>query len=87
MSSLDHACDAMDLVVAAVNAVGLMKNRVCVEDIVDRCASTRGINLSKHVVKVAKQQSRYSVRHEFYPIGVSSPVSNLPIRSNKRSDG
>ena len=55
MSSLDHARDAVDLVATAVNAVGLVEHGVFVKDLVDRCASTRGINLSEHVMEVAKQ--------------------------------
>ncbi len=55
MSSLDHARDAVDLVATAVNAVGLVEYGVFVEDLVDRCASTHGINLSEHVMEVAKQ--------------------------------
>ena len=58
MSSLDHARDAVNLVASAVNAVGLVEYGVFVEDLVDRCASTHGINLSKHVTEVAKQQGR-----------------------------
>lgn len=61
MSSLDHARDAVDLVAAAVNAVGLVEYGVFVENLVDRCASTHGIDLSEHVVQVTKQQGRYSV--------------------------
>jgi len=55
MSSLDHARDAVDLVATAVNAVGLVEYGVFMEDLVDRCASTHGINLSEHVMEVAKQ--------------------------------
>jgi hypothetical protein len=46
MSSLDHPRDAVDLVAAAVNAVGLVEYGVFVENLVDRCVSTHGINLS-----------------------------------------
>src|SRR3954466_12900816 len=61
MSSLDHACDAVDLVATAVNAVGLVEYGVFVEDLVNRCASSHGINLSEHVMEVAKQQGRYGM--------------------------
>src|SRR4029453_18776767 len=63
MTSLDHARDAVDLVATAINALGLVEYGVFVEDLVDRCASTHGINLSEHVMEVAKQQGRYGVRH------------------------
>ena len=74
MSSLDHAGDAVDLVATAVNAVGLVEYGVFVEDLVDRCASTHGINLTEHVMEIAKQQGRYSVGHGFsrdadFPLG------------------
>ena len=59
MSSLDHARDAVDLVAAAVNAVGLVEHGVFVEDLVDRVASTNGIILSEHVMEIAEQQGRY----------------------------
>jgi hypothetical protein len=51
MSRLDRARDAINLVATAVNAVGV------VEDLVDRRASTHGIDLSEHVMEVAKQQA------------------------------
>jgi len=55
MSSLDHARDAVDLVAAAVNAVvRAVEHSVFVEDLIDRCASTHGINLTEDVVKIAK---------------------------------
>src|SRR5437879_4256395 len=66
MRSLDHARDAVDLVATAVNALGLVEYGILVEDLIDRCASTRGITFSEHVVEVAKQQGRYSVGHSFF---------------------
>jgi hypothetical protein len=42
MSSLDHACDAVDLVTAAVSTVRFVEHSVFVEDLIDRCASTHG---------------------------------------------
>jgi hypothetical protein len=73
MSSLDHAGDAVDLVATAVNAVGLVEYGVFVEDLVDRFAPAHGINLSEHVMEVAKQQGRYSVGHGFSRIDVGPP--------------
>src|SRR6266576_2139902 len=84
MSSLDHARDAVDLVATAVNAVGLVEYGVFVEDLVDRCASTHGINLSEHVMEVAKQQGRYSVGHGFSPFSVEfmpTVLTNVRLRS------
>lgn len=60
MSSLDHACDAVDLVTAAVSAVRFVEHSVFVEDLIDRCAPTHGVDLTEHVVELAKQQGRYS---------------------------
>jgi hypothetical protein len=70
MTSLDHACDAVDLVATAVSAVGFVEYGVFVEDFVDCCASTHGINLSEHIMQIAKQQGRYSVGHGFSRFGV-----------------
>jgi hypothetical protein len=59
MSRLDHACDVVDLVAAAVNAaVRIIENSVFVVDFIDHCASTHGVNLTEHVVETAKQQGR-----------------------------
>jgi hypothetical protein len=55
MSSLDHACDAVDLVTAAVSAVGFIEHTVFVEDLIDRRASTHGVDLTEHVVEIAKR--------------------------------
>jgi hypothetical protein len=41
MSDLDHACNAVDLVTAAVCPVGLAVHGVFVEDLVDRLTRTR----------------------------------------------
>jgi hypothetical protein len=71
MCSLDHDRDAVDLVAAAVNGVvRIVEHGVFVEDLIDRCASTRGVNLTEHVVEIAKQQGRYGVGHadSFLPI-------------------
>jgi hypothetical protein len=55
MSSLDHACDAVDLVTAAVSTVRFVEHSVFVEDLIDRCASTHGVDLTEHVVEIAKR--------------------------------
>jgi len=55
MRGPDHARDAVDLVAAAANAVvRAVEHSVFAEDLFDRCASTHGINLTEHVVKIAK---------------------------------
>src|SRR4029077_2488914 len=58
MTSLDHACDAVDFVAAAVGAVRFVEHGVFVEDLVDGCAPTHGVDLTEHVVEIAKQQGR-----------------------------
>src|ERR1700757_5052335 len=58
MTSLDHACDAVDFVAAAVSNVRFVEHGILVEDLVDRCAPTRGVDLTEHVVEIAKQQGR-----------------------------
>ena len=55
MSSLDHACDAVDLVTAAISTVGFVEHSIFVEDFIDRCASTDGVDLTEHVVEISKQ--------------------------------
>src|SRR5882672_2443211 len=37
MSSLDHACDAVDLVTATVSPVRFVEHSVFVKDFIDRC--------------------------------------------------
>jgi len=55
MSSLDHACDAVDLVTATVSTVRFVEHSVFVEDLIDRCAPTHGVDLTEHLVEIAKQ--------------------------------
>ena len=55
MSSLDHACDAVDLVTAAVSTVMFVEHSVFVDDFIDRCAPPAGVDLTEHVVEIAKQ--------------------------------
>ena len=46
MSGLDHACNVVALVAAAVNAaVRIMEHSVFVVDFIGRCASMLGIDL------------------------------------------
>jgi hypothetical protein len=77
MSSLDHACDAVDLVTAAVSAVRFVEHSVLVEDFIDRCASTHGVDLTEHVVEIAKQQGRCSLGHGFSPVIVKFGLRSL----------
>src|SRR6202011_4999320 len=78
MSSLDHACDAVDLVTAAVSTVRFVEHSVFVEDLIDRFASTHGVDLTEHVVEIAKRQGRYSVGHDFSPLDVECGLRCLP---------
>ena len=55
MSSLDHACDAADLVTATVSTVRFVEHSVFVEDLIYRCASTYGVDLTEHLLEIAKQ--------------------------------
>ena len=55
MSSLDHACDAVDLVTAPVSTVRFVEHSVFVEDLIDRCASKHWDDLTEHLVEIAKQ--------------------------------
>jgi hypothetical protein len=55
MSSLDHARDSLDLIAAVVGALRLVKYGVLVENLVGRRTSTHGIDLTEHVMEVAKQ--------------------------------
>jgi hypothetical protein len=55
MSGLDHACDAVDLVTAAVSALGFVEHPVFVEDLIDSGASTHGVDLTEHAVEIAKR--------------------------------
>lgn len=61
MSGFDHARDAVYLIATSVSvAVGIVEHSVCVENLVDRCASAHGINLTKHIFEIAKQQGGYA---------------------------
>jgi hypothetical protein len=71
MSCLNNARDAVDLIAAAVNAAfGVVEHSAIVEYLIDRCASTHGIDLTEHVMEIAKQQGRCSLGHGFSPFGV-----------------
>src|SRR5437773_7215719 len=52
MSSLDHACDAVDLVTATVSTVRFVEHSVFVEYLIDRSASTHGVDLTEHLVEI-----------------------------------
>ena len=55
MSSFDHARDAANLVTPAVGAVRFVEHSVFMEDLIDRRASTHRVDLTEHVVEIAKQ--------------------------------
>src|SRR5580658_11153009 len=67
MIGLDHPCDAVDLVAAAVSALGFVEHPVFVKDLVDRRASTRGVDLAEHLAEIAKRQGRCGLGHGFSP--------------------
>jgi hypothetical protein len=67
MIGLDHAGDAVDLVTAMVSTTRLVEHGVFVEDLIDRCASTHGVDLTEHVVEITKQQGRCSLGHGLSP--------------------
>jgi hypothetical protein len=61
LGSLDRPRDAINLVPASVDAPGLEEHAIFGEDLVDGCASARGVVFTEDVVKIAGQQSRYAV--------------------------
>jgi hypothetical protein len=78
MSSLNDACDVIDFFAAAVSAAfGVVEHGVFVEDLVDRCAPTHGIDPTEHVVEIAKQQGRHGLRHDFSQFDVERAVRSL----------
>jgi hypothetical protein len=79
MSSLDHACDAVDLVTAAVSAFRFVEHSVFVEDLIDRCASTHGVDLTEHVAEIAKRQGRCSLGHGFSLVIIEFGLCSLEV--------
>ena len=77
MSSLDRACDAIDLVAATVDVPGLLEHAIFGEDLVDGRAPTRGVVFTEDVVKIAGQQGRYAVGHGLSPIGIECGLRYL----------
>jgi len=87
MSRLDHSRDAVDLAAASLNAAcRVVENSVFVEDLIDRDASTHGVNLTEHVVEIAKQQGRYSVGHGFSPLDVECGLRCPDSGSNQAGE-
>src|ERR1700745_2866397 len=57
MSSLDHTCDAVDLVAATVGAAGgVIEHAIFVVDLLDGRATARGVDFAEDVAEIAKQQ-------------------------------
>src|SRR5207253_11203122 len=75
VSSLDRARDAIDLVPASVDALGLVKHAIFGEDLVDGRAPTRRVVFTEDVVKIAGQQGRYAVGHGLSPLGIERGLS------------
>lgn len=76
MSGLDLAGDAVDFVAAAMRtAVRVVEHTVLVPNLVDRLPPAYRIDLGEHVTKVAKQQGRYTVRHDTpFPLATDSDI-------------
>src|SRR5882762_5269579 len=68
--SLDRARDAIDLVAATIDALGLVEHAIFGEDLVDGRAPTRGVVFTEDVVKIAGQQGRYAIGHGLSPLGI-----------------
>jgi hypothetical protein len=68
-TTIECACvrDAIDLVAATVDALGIIEHAILGEDLVDGRALTRGVVFTEDVVKIAGQQRRYAVRHRLSP--------------------
>src|SRR5258706_16369053 len=65
MSGLDLAGDTVDFVTAAMRAaVRVVEHTIFVPDLVDRLPPAYRIDLGKHITKVAKQQGRFTGRHD-----------------------
>jgi DNA-binding transcriptional LysR family regulator len=68
-----------DLAAAMGAAVRVVEYAVFPPEFVNRLTPAHRIDLSKHVTEIAKQQSRYSVRHDLSPLAADltlrSPVS------------
>ena len=63
---LDHSGDAMDLVAAMVDAVGLVEDAIVREDLVDGGAATSWIVFTKDVIKIAGSAESISRRTRFF---------------------
>src|SRR3989475_5516631 len=64
-----RAGDAIDLVAATVNALGLVEHAILGEYLVDGRAPPCGVVFTEDVVKVADQQRRYAVGHNGVTVG------------------
>jgi hypothetical protein len=65
VSRLDRARDAIDLVVATVEAPGgVVEHAIFGEDLLDGRTPTRGVVFTEDLLKIAGQQGRYAVGHD-----------------------
>jgi hypothetical protein len=78
VSSLDGARDAIDLVAATVDAPGLVEHAIFGEDLGDGSAATGGIVFTEDVVKIAGQQGRYTVGHNWSVFTITNFSAVLP---------
>src|SRR5262249_17878573 len=80
MSRPDRPRDAINLVAAAVDALGLVEHAVVGEDLVDGRAAARGVTFTEDVEKVAEQQGRYA-EHGLPPPGLECGLRWRPRRA------
>jgi hypothetical protein len=71
VSSLDRACDAIDLVAATVDTLaGIIENDIFGVKLVDGRAPALGIVLTENVAEIADQQGGYAAGHGLSPPGI-----------------
>jgi len=74
LSSPDRARDAIDLVATMVDApAGVVEYAIFGEDLVDRGPPMDGVIFTEDVVKIAGQQSRYTIGHGLSPLCFGLP--------------
>jgi len=60
----DHARDTIDVVAATIDALaGVVEHGIFSEDLVDSHAPPRRVLFTEDIMKIARQQGRYGLRH------------------------
>src|SRR5229473_1265376 len=78
VSSLDRACDAIDLVTATIDSLaGVVENAIFSVNLVDGGAPASGIVFTEDITKIADQQGRYAVWHGLSPLGIECGLRYL----------